>query len=524
MYFRRLVLGSIAGTMLLAAMGRAETSGSVEVPGVDQLVGGRVGSLPMLKTYRSARVSSEDRKGNADARPIAPGASLTLAELTGPGEIVHLWTTIASPDANHLRNLVIRIYWEGNDYPSVESPIGDFYGLGNAKYYYFNNPVQAIGTVNGMNCFWPMPFRKAAKIVVTNEGTKPVHAFYYYVDWRKLDTVPENFGYFNAQYHQAFPNESGKPYLILDTAGGPGHYVGVSLSIHTRVPGWWGEGDDMMTIDGESSPSIWGTGSEDYFSGAWCYGDTFYTDYFGMPYRGRMDHEADNYWNVYRLHLESPIAFQKEIRVEIEHGAGGFDETRPISNNDYSSCVYYYTANLQPLKGALPKAADRMPKIMPFDMVTEIETQQLPFETNVAEGGLQEMAPFGNKGNDWVSRDQTFFHPGKKDQVSTFTFEVAKELEAPLKIQYTKAPDYATIRVALDDKTLIKNLDCYSKKVEAAVTVSPAVKLGPGKHTLSFTIVGKNQASKGFCFGLDTFAPVKEPAKPAKQAKKTRKQ
>ncbi|MBN1902579.1 DUF2961 domain-containing protein, partial [Candidatus Sumerlaeota bacterium] len=114
---------------------------------------GPVSHLAMLKDYKTARVSSEDRQGNRDSKVIDPHSSLTLAELEGPGEITHIWVTIATADPNHLRNLVLRIYWDGNVYPSVETPIGDFFGLGHAKYYDFNNAMQAIGTDHGMNSF-----------------------------------------------------------------------------------------------------------------------------------------------------------------------------------------------------------------------------------------------------------------------------------------------------------------------------------------------------------------------------------
>jgi hypothetical protein len=280
-------------------------------------VSGLPPSLAALRDYRPMRVSSADRKGNADAIQIQPHATTTVAELQGPGEITHLWTTIASPDPNHLRDIVIRIYWEGNSYPSVESPIGDFYGLGHAMYYIFNNPVQAIGSDKGMNAFWPMPFARLARVTISNDSDQPVRAYYYYVDWRKYKTMPANLGYFHAQYRQAFPCENGKPYLILDTDGSRGHFVGVSLSIHTQVGGWWGEGDDMFTIDGENEPSLWGTGSEDYFCGAWCYKQTFFNNYFCLTLRTKINHDADNYWNVYRLHLESPIAFNRSLKMEI---------------------------------------------------------------------------------------------------------------------------------------------------------------------------------------------------------------
>src|SRR5690606_29322589 len=130
--------------------------------------------------------------------------------------------------------------------------------------------------------------------------------------------------------------------------------------------------------DGEARPSLWGTGSEDYFCGAWCYGKTFYNNYFGMPLRERDDQGADNYWNVYRLHLESPITFTKSIKVEIEHGDNGVSNTRKPRNNDYSSCAYFYVDNPRPLEGELPPAAERLPHFEPMSQPEGVfETQYM---------------------------------------------------------------------------------------------------------------------------------------------------
>jgi hypothetical protein len=463
-------------------------------------------NLAAMRNYRAMRVSSEDRPGNADMLHIAAGQTTTIAELEGPGEITHLWTTIAAPDPMHLRNIVIRIYWDGMEQPSVEAPIGDFYGLGHAKYYYFSNPVQAIGTNNGMNCFWPMPFAKSAKVTISNEADQPVHAFYYYVDWRKFDAMPENVGYFHAQYRQAFPNESGKPYLILNTTGAAGHFVGVSLSILTQVAGWWGEGDDIFTIDGEERPSLWGTGSEDYFCGAWCYGKTFYTDYFGMPLREQENQNANNYWNVYRHHLESPIPFKQSLKVEIEHGAAGFDETRAGGrNNDYASVAYFYLAKPQAVEGPLPAAAQRIPEFRNPDLPKGIHEPQY---MNMAPlpGGMivehQGMEPWSVNGHQWLNGDQLFAR-GKAGDVVSFEFETTAAVSGPAVLRLTKAPDYGKIRVELNDRTVVQNFDGYSPQVTTATVSLGDLNLPPGKHNLTITMLGKSDSSRNFYWGID---------------------
>lgn len=461
-------------------------------------------SLAALRDYRSMRVSSADKKGNADALHIGPHQTKTVAELQGPGEITHLWTTIAAPDPNHLRNIVIRIYWDGNDYPSVESPIGDFYGLGHAMYYVFNNPVQAMGTDHGMSCFWPMPFAKSAKMTITNDSDKPVHAYYYYVDWRKFDTPQQNLGYFHAQYRQAFPNENGKPYLILDADGGRGHFCGVSLSIHTQVGGWWGEGDDLFTIDGEAEPSLWGTGSEDYFCGAWCFGQTFYTNYFGMPLRTKMNHDADNYWNVYRLHLESPVAFTKSLKVEIEHGAQGFDETREGHNNDYSSVAYWYQETPRPLKGKFAEPAERISLYQPpapLQGVFEFQYMNRQDITGV-QADAQQMGHFGGHGSKWHNGDQLWVRGLKPQQKLDLTFETTESLSGDAVLRVTRANDYGRASISLDGKKL-SSYDGYSSTVATALIPLGKMQLPAGKHVITINMQGKNAAARNTHWGGD---------------------
>jgi hypothetical protein len=492
--------------MLLLAGSIGAQSDSASASGRRDALSGRVGSLAAMRDYRNMRASSEDRPGNADARPVEPGQTLVLGELEGPGEITHLWTTISTPDPNHLRNLVIRIFWDGNKFPSVESPIGDFYGLGHGKYYYFNNPVQAIGTVNGMNAFWPMPFAKSARVEVTNEGPQRVNSFYYYVDWRKYEKLPEGLGYFHAQYRQAFPNESYRPYLIMEAEGAAGHFAGVSLSIHTQVGGWWGEGDDIFTIDGETTPSLWGTGSEDYFCGAWCYGETFYRDYFGMPLRTKMTQSADNYWNVYRLHLESPIAFKKSLKVEIEHGAGGFDNIRNNGrNNDYSSVAYWYMASPQPLRGTLPPASERISVYRELPVPAGVIEPSA--EKARAKEGIecmdQDLSAFAEKGKKWLNGNHVFCRYAKTGDTVEVDFETTAPMSGGAVLHMTKAPDYGIVKVMLDGKTLLDSFNGYAPKVAGETVSLGTRKLEAGKHILKVQVLGKDKRSKEAFWGID---------------------
>lgn len=461
-------------------------------------------SLAQLRDYTSGRVSSENRESNADMRSVEPGETLTLAEIEGPGEITHIWTTIATQDKNHLQNIVFRIYWDDNDYPSVESPLGDFFGLGMGKYYEFSNPVQAIGTINGMNCFWPMPFNKKARITATNESDIRIDSYYYYVDYRKYDKLPENSAYFHAQYKQATPTEDGKNYLIAETSGGRGHFAGVSLSIHTQSPAWWGEGDDIFTIDGEERPSLWGTGSEDYFCGAWCYGATFYNDYFGMPLRTRIDQGPDNFWNVYRLHLESPITFKKSIKVEIEHGIDGVSNTRQPRNNNYYSCAYWYVDTPRPLVGKLASAADRLTRFTrPEAPQGMIELQYLDRkEAPGVKYDFQEISRNDEKDGDWINADQLFAYEGKEGDVTVLEFETTETMKGPSAIYSTRAKDYGIVEVKLDDK-LLAEFDGYNPTIDRVKVPINDIELPAGKHTITVTIKGKNPKSTKMFWGID---------------------
>jgi len=242
--------------------------------------------LPLAKDYVLKRVSSYDTSGaNADARQIAPGATLTVLDVDGPGVLSHIWFTIASSDSKHLKALVLRAYWDGEATPSVETPVGDFFGLGLGEYYRYQAMPLSVGSDKALNCFFPMPFQKHARITVTNEGGIKTDSFYFNIDYRAYaKPLPTDQLYFHAQYRQANPNHgttsewtsngdprvndvknlSGDGNYVWMEAQGHGHFVGVTMSILQNQDDWWGEGDDMLFIDGEARPSINGTGSEDY--------------------------------------------------------------------------------------------------------------------------------------------------------------------------------------------------------------------------------------------------------------------
>ena len=336
--------------------------------------------LTVQQTYVLHRASSYDRTGaNGDARHVAPGATETVLDADGPGEVSHIWFTIADGEPYHLKRIVLRIYWDGEHNPSVEAPIGDFFGLGLGEYHKWESEMLSVGSVKSLNSFFPMPFAHHARITVTNEGHEAIGALYYNIDYRTYNhPLPEGTLYFHAQYRQSQPNHGwttdwktngdsnvndkqnldGKDNYVWFEAKGHGQYVGVTMSILQNQDMWWGEGDDMFFIDGASKPDITGTGSEDYFLGAWDFGgEPFSYALYGAPVVGT--ELAGSRSSVYRFHLDSPIPFSKSFKATIEHG-----HANARSDNFYSVGYWYQAEPHEPFP-ALPPVEERLPALQP---------------------------------------------------------------------------------------------------------------------------------------------------------------
>jgi len=319
--------------------------------------------------YVLKRSSSYDRSGgNDDYRPLDPGQTLTLLDERGPGEISHVWITIASSEQHHLKKMVLRMYWDGELKPSVEAPVGDFFGLGLGDYFMYQSIPLAVGADKALNCFFPMPFQRHARITLTNEGGERADAVYWNIDFRAYQQpLPSDTLYFHAEYRQAAPNrafpenkvnlEGTDNYVWLETTG-HGHFVGVTMSVIENADGWWGEGDDMFFIDGERLPSINGTGTEDYFLGAWDFGGkAFSYNLFGAPVVG--PERQGGRWSVYRFHLDSPITFTKSLRATIEHGHAN------DRGDNYYSVAYWYQSEPHAEFPALTPVDQRLPRVTP---------------------------------------------------------------------------------------------------------------------------------------------------------------
>ena len=322
--------------------------------------------------------SAEATGGNADFRTLTPGQTLTIFDVDGPAVISHLWFTISDSEPYHLKRIVLRIYWDGEESPSVETPIGDFFGLGLGEYFNWHSEMLSVGSAKALNSFFPMPFQKHARITITNEGKMTLSSLYYNIEYRSYPhPLPAGTLYFHAQYRQAQPNHGwtnqwyengdalvnyrrnldGKDNYVWMEAGGRGQFVGVTMSIIQNQDGWWGEGDPMFFIDDPDKPIIpSGTGSEDYFLGAWDFGGfAFAYPLYGAPIVGK--ELAGQRWSVYRFHLDSPIIFTKYFKATIEHG-----HANDRSDNFYSVAYWYQTEPHKPFP-PLPSMDDRIPTL-----------------------------------------------------------------------------------------------------------------------------------------------------------------
>ncbi|MFO7637329.1 MAG: glycoside hydrolase family 172 protein [Clostridia bacterium] len=313
--------------------------------------------LSRKSNFKAMREGSWDRSGgNWDLRSIQPGETLVMADLEGPGKIVHWWCTIAAEKIHMFnRMLVLRFYWDGEKTPSVEAPVGDFFCSGHGmESDCISLPITSLNGGKGRNCWFEMPFRKRALLTITNEADKEVRSFYWNIDWQKHESLPEDTVYFHAMYRQEYPTAFGKDYRILE-ATGCGHYTGTVLSVEKDArPGWFGEGDEKIYVDGESHPSIWGTGTEDYFLTAWS-PHVYHSPFSGFSIWQGCNHAGDK-TTGYRFHVLDPIPFTTGIIVDIEHAW-------TVENKEfadfYSSVAYWYQTEPHQTFPKFPGATER---------------------------------------------------------------------------------------------------------------------------------------------------------------------
>ncbi|RED63113.1 glycoside hydrolase family 172 protein [Cohnella lupini] len=271
--------------------------------------------------------------------------TLTLAEIDGPGIIQHIWLTCP---VENWRSLILRFYWDDEAEPSVEAPFGDFFCNGWCERSLVNSQPISVNPANGFNSYWPMPFRKKAKITIENLNADKTVLFYQ-VDYA-LQQIPDDMAYFHAQYRRSNPVEYKDVHTIADGIRGQGHFVGMYLAWQVNNNGWWGEGEVKFYMDGDKEfPTICGTGTEDYFGGAWNWDMngqyvTYSTPYLGMHQHIKPDglYKANHRFGMYRWHIMDPIRFKDDLRITIQ-ALGWRSKWKYLPlQDDISSVAFWY--------------------------------------------------------------------------------------------------------------------------------------------------------------------------------------
>lgn len=330
-----------------------------------------IGSLPRLSNAKTRSISAENFTGEkgkggmategtgancardlgqgwkvSPSVDIGAGITFTMAQINGAGAIQHIWLTCFPI---HWRNLILRIYWDDETSPSVEVPIGDFFCNGWCERSYVSSLPVAVNPAGGMNCYWLMPFRKDAKITVENRASESV-TLYYQVDYM-LSDVPDDVAYFHAQWRRSNPVHYKDVHTILDGVKGKGHFVGTYLAWQVNNTGWWGEGEIKFYIDHDKDfPTICGTGTEDYFGGAWNFEQpagqygTYSTPFLGFHQAIKADglYRSQQRFGMYRWHVLDPIRFDEDLKVTIQALGWRSGKRYLPLQDDISSVAFWY--------------------------------------------------------------------------------------------------------------------------------------------------------------------------------------
>lgn len=471
--------------------------------------------LARLKAYSAARASSSNKfiASNDDSKRIMPGETIVMADLRGAGVVTHIWLTVADNEFGWPRLLRMRVYYDGYKTPSVDAPLGDFFGVGHGSERNLNSiMVHDSSFGRARNSYWPMPYRKSCRITVTNEGNRLVHMFYYHVDYRKYPSLPADIGYFHAYYRQERPARKGHNYEFLNI-NGTGHYVGTVMSVVQTQVSWFGEGDDLFYVDGATRPQILGTGSEDYFNDAWGLRDS------DGPWTGTPIAEGERLGSRltgYRWHVPDPVPFKKSLRAEIEHSGwtaksdgtvrSGFEE-RP---DFFSSVAFWYQQGVNEGLPEPPYGYERLP----FGNARQLEVPSLIKDVTTEKGQV-----LVQKEVDWA-KDLLLLDaegPGARINIPV---DIPEDGQYELIGLVAQAPDYGDYKALLDDQPM--NLDprqaatsevpfpgpeiFYNYLPEVYVAKDRALgmaTLTKGRHTLSFICMGKDPHSLGYKFGIN---------------------
>jgi len=447
--------------------------------------------LPYLKKSKLVQISSHDRSGgNNDFISVPSGATAVLAEMPGPGVITRIWVTIASRDKHFLRRILLRMYWDGEEQPSVEVPVGDFFGTG-FQYKQYITPLVGMSS-GGYYSYFPMPFHKSARVEVVNQTGQEINSFYYQIDYQKLsDPLESDIACFHANWRRDVRTTAKENYLVLDAAG-EGHFVGLNMSMQSYHGGLqFLEGDEMVYVDGENYPSIYGTGTEDYFTSGWY----FNRGEFAAPYHGLiLKDDSLGRIAAYRFHILDVIPFKQSLRFTIEHGHGNEEVA------DYSSTAYWYQREPHKRFPEMPPAGMRIPLrvVVPNGA---IEAESLTPTGTGVRARIDDMSAFGAE---WSGAKQLTVAAEKPGD--SFMLELpAVEDRYDVSVYFAQSPAYGTVSAMYDGKK-VAEINGYSREVlPGGRVVLSNLRAKNKKLALQFVVAGKDDKSAGYAVGLDAF-------------------
>ena len=360
--------------------------GDPPVPDLSNPMAG-LGALPFLTNTHTRSISAENPSGEkgkggmavpnpAEAKPAASaraaddlgqgwkvrpflrvnaGETATLMDTAGPGIIQHIWMVEGLKRAH-----ILRFYWDEETTPSIEVPAPDFFAVGHEMFARVNSAAVTVNPKNAMNCYWPMPFHKHARVTFTNDAKEDLELLAYQITYAETD-IPANTACFHAQWRRA-RTTADNPYTILDQVKGKGRYVGTFLAWTQFQKGWFGEGEVKFFMDGDKGfPTICGTGTEDYFCGSYGFSEPYTTAYAGTTLPANENAKPPSFWSLYRWHIQDPICYDNDLRVTIQALGWGADGKYMKLSDDIASVAYWYQEEPHAPFPALPPLAERIP-------------------------------------------------------------------------------------------------------------------------------------------------------------------
>jgi hypothetical protein len=363
-----------------------------DMPSVPDMLGMGLSGLPLLNDWRTRSISPENPTGakgqggkavpdrnNPDlaysgaaerlgqgwkVRPFVKphaGETLTLMDVDSPGFIQHIWMATETNWAGNGRACVLRFYWDNEDTPSVEVPLTDFFAVGHDLFAPVNSLAVVVNPMSALNCYWPMPFRRHARITLTNESGRDLELLAYQITYAET-AVPDNAAYFHAQWRRSTTDRGYPSHTILEGVRGQGRYAGTFLAWTQLSDGWFGEGEIKFYMDGDGDfPTICGTGTEDYFCGSYGFPASYSTAYNGTTLK-HAGSDGPPKWSLYRWHIHDPICFQEDLKVTIQALGWWPDRHYQPLGDDIASVAYWYQREPHAAFPPFPELERRWPR------------------------------------------------------------------------------------------------------------------------------------------------------------------